>query len=420
MSELKFDRESKYWGLEGWVSLAFVFLFGLAKSAMFEAGVLALFVLFGPVWISKLWRSRRVARLVFLLFLFFIPFGFVLRKIGRSEGLQYGNGWQSVLELLLVAAFMIPLMNWAREYWSIQGVASVFALGELLSSIFLGISSDPDYIKYNLAWPVCVLAMAWASVGHPRARVWVAGCVCLFVAVISEYRFLILITGAVLVLSIGVGKAGTGLIGKWVRIAFVLLSCVVGVYLIQLVLLSGLLGRYIASKTASQMVTGGGSLLLGGRVESPAIVALVAARPIGYGFGFLPSSTEQQIIYSAMEGASGTVDQYYVNSYMLGEGLLKVHSIAGDLWVNLGILGLCLAGVLVFWVGCLFSRVIWNRRSPLVVLLVGWTIWDLFFSPLYSNLVVAILSLSLCSSEVESRLSPRSDLVLGSVLDKEI
>ena len=103
----------------------------------------------------------------------------------------------------------------------------------------------------------------------------------------------------------------------------------------------------------------------------------------------------------------------YVDEYMLGHRI-ELHSIIADLWVNFGLVGFGLGAMMVAEIfRSLLRRLAAGAVPALVTLLSLVGIWDLFFSPLASNLMHLILAVALAlqykgqSAEPERGLAPR-------------
>lgn len=156
--------------------------------------------------------------------------------------------------------------------------------------------------------------------------------------------------------------------------------------------LSGKFGADLASRQREQLANGG---LLGGRTEYGAFLNLVREIPIGFGFGIGPSLEDSLDGRAGMRMVGGGGGGAYVDERMFGDWV-ELHSIVGDLWVQLGIAGLVLGvGVLIFLVRAVWWAAV-ARIAPLgLALFLGINgIWDLLFSPLYANLVLVAVSVA--------------------------
>ena len=128
-----------------------------------------------------------------------------------------------------------------------------------------------------------------------------------------------------------------------------------------------------------------GSILLGGRPEIGAAVALLREYLGGLGLGTLPTFGDVYIAKGGMYAVNYDPNNGYVENYMFGSRI-EVHSVLGDLWLRFGVFGMAtaVALLLIALVGAL-ALIARNRASALVVFLAVQTSWETMFSPMYTT-----------------------------------
>jgi hypothetical protein len=158
--------------------------------------------------------------------------------------------------------------------------------------------------------------------------------------------------------------------------------------------LEGLLGEDAQSRTQAQLDTAG-NVLLGGRPEIGATVALMMRTPLGFGLGVLPNWSDIQAARAGMWAIGYDPMNGYVDNYMFG-GAFRVHSIAGGLWVTFGVAGLVLAGVLIATaIAGITAGAQVRMGDGLTLLVCLQMLWNAFFSPWYSSISSVVLMLFL-------------------------
>jgi hypothetical protein len=158
--------------------------------------------------------------------------------------------------------------------------------------------------------------------------------------------------------------------------------------------LDGALGRATQVRT-EQRADWGTALIFAGRPEGAATLALVKDRPMGFGPGVTPSSSELDNAKSALASFGVDPTSNYVNQYMFG-GHVEVHSIVGDMWADFGIVGLLAAAYLLLWIvrGAIPAAYLGN---PLLTFLAISALWDAAFSPLPATLMKTVLAFAVLS-----------------------
>lgn len=169
----------------------------------------------------------------------------------------------------------------------------------------------------------------------------------------------------------------------------------------SMMMLEGMLGE--AAKQRSEMqLEMSGSLIVGGRPEMAATVALMSDTPSGFGLGIIPNLDDIVVAKEGMSQIGYDPDNGYVEKFMFGNQF-ELHSTAGDFWATMGIPGLLLA--LGIGIGCVRWLVhsIALRQAPAVMIyLAVYSLWSLFFSPFYSSVSSMLLFLGLAFALKES------------------
>ncbi|MGH3349400.1 MAG: hypothetical protein ACRDPS_01955 [Nocardioides sp.] len=156
--------------------------------------------------------------------------------------------------------------------------------------------------------------------------------------------------------------------------------------------LEGYLGSSAQQRTEEQ-TQAAGSLILGGRPEIGATVALMLEEPLGYGAGTMATPTDMQAAKQGMSVLGYDPDNGYVEHYMFGTRI-EVHSLIGDLWVWFGLAGLVLSGWLLWLASGYLGRSLAHRTGSALGLFLALQLgWNLFFGPIISSLPPLALAL---------------------------
>jgi hypothetical protein len=163
---------------------------------------------------------------------------------------------------------------------------------------------------------------------------------------------------------------------------------------VQSLILDGVLGEETKLRSLAQIDTSG-SLLLGGRPELAATIALLQGRPWGYGAGAIPGLGDVTTAKTGMAAIGYEPDNGYVENYMFG-GRFELHSLFGDFWAFFGIPGIALIVVIaIILVRGLSVRVAHNVASAVLIYVAVRTLWNIPFGPVYSSVPLLILATGL-------------------------
>lgn len=290
----------------------------------------------------------------------------------------------------------VGALLWARTQLGTTRLACAYGAGMLIDVVARGESS----FKFGAgtAVTVIVLAVLGGRDGRPARRgLQVVACVVLgLLFALDDARSafaMLMLTAAVVLWQVRMG------VGSVRRSAAVTVSAVVSTGLAayagaRALILDGAFGAVTAQRTEAQLATGG-NLLVTGRPESGATVALLGDRPLGFGMGVHLNGADLLIAKDGMTALGYDPDNGYVDNYMFGHGI-ELHSLFGDLWAVYGLAGIALwVFVLVLVLGALVRRATAARADALVVYLVVLTGWNLFFSPIYSSVPILVLTVVL-------------------------
>ncbi|AZS35605.1 hypothetical protein CVS47_00197 [Microbacterium lemovicicum] len=295
-------------------------------------------------------------------------------------------GWGLVLSAML----------WARSVAGVPKMLLAFAVGQLLSLGLNGVSTDNAW-KFSLSFPVILLTLSLPVLVRSRVAQLVACLALAAVSVASDSRssagFLLISIALVLSQGAGDGSLRSIAMRRWlvvVRIGAVALGAF---FLLQAALLEGFLGEQAEARTAYQ-IQNGGSVLAGGRPEMGASVALILAKPFGYGAGAVPEPSDILVAKGGMSTLGYDPNNGYVENYMFGRGF-EVHSVLGNLWIQFGILGAIFAiAVAILLVRGAAHQLALGTATAVMVYLAIRGVWDIAFSPTLSSFIVMPLALA--------------------------
>lgn len=306
-------------------------------------------------------------------------------NIGRSEdtGMMV-----RLLAALAVAGLGFILLLWGRWKFGARYTLAVFAAGTLAQALITPALWLGNPWKYALAWPVAVLLLTLRRRGNGALLlVALAG-----VSVVFDFRSFAAVCVLAAALVVWRRRPNEGRQRTLRPLVVVAVLAIVGLQVGTWLALHGDLGYSIQSRTFEQTQGGEQSVLVGARPEWAATTALMRHRPIGYGPGLVPALDDVTAARSGLYSVGGATEGEYVDDYMFG-GRIELHSVAADLWVNFGPLGLVLAvmlgGAILLALG----------RSLSAGGLQGWWaflamlgLWDLMFSPIGSNLMHVVVA----------------------------
>lgn len=390
--------------LEAWAAGAAAFLIGLRVfpvSGLSPALAVGLFL--APVWVPVLRRYTYGASL-FLAAGGALVSGWALTWLVPPDFQVIGSRFRFD-SLLFIGLFVgVGALLWARTILDIRKLTLLYGLGALGAAVLGGGIRSENPWKYALDVPVSICALAIAGASRRYAIVVLAALAMLSLVFVSRSSLTVFVGAACLVCYQLLRSDWRRRFG-WVQtVGLLVAGGVVAFQLLSAAMLSGILGSGIQQRTAIQ-VDAAGTVLTGGRQEMFATMALMAYRFGGFGFGV---SVNAQVVDIAKAGMATNVipDANYVERYMFGSGV-ELHSVAGDMWARTGVLGLILAALTLLVVARgLGERLRAGTLNALSAVLGIWTVWNVFFAPLYSAGVSLALALALLLQPKRARHVP--------------
>lgn len=365
-----------------------------------SVGYLVAFAL-TPVWLPLVLRSR-AARWLFGAAVAALLTGYAL-SLWRSRDHEVSQSMSMILliEMLGILA-SAGCLFWVIRIIKVAPTVVCYGLGMLLFVNRNSNAYDDSPWRFGFALPASVLLLGLAAWSGRR---WLEVATLLLLCVASlatgaRSSFAIQLI-ALLTLALWISQRKEGRRPSALYTIGMLAGLGLAVYnLTQAFNLEGLLGEAAQARTNAQL-DASGNLLLGGRPELGATLALMANSPIGFGLGVLPNWQDMQVARAGMAAIGYDPLNGYVDNYMFG-GAFRLHSIIGELWVIYGIVGLVLGTVLL--VTAIQGISLGSRPSGadgLVLVLSFQTLWNCLFSPWYSSIPTTVLLLPLVWGRLE-------------------
>lgn len=368
------------------------------------AGLVVALVLL-PVWVTSLRRFRGATLVVGLGAL--VALAGVWLTVFGSE--------QRTVEVLLAFSTTATYLSvvggagvllWARTHLSLHTTGIVFGVGFLLSQLAYRGQWGANPWKFALVVPIAVISLSWAA-GLRRRMVEVLVLTALAAAsVVQDSRSAIglFVLAALLTLwqAVPFGAGVRPRARAW-RLVLLAAAVAAAVYNVgSAAAVEGYLGSAAQQRSISQMETSG-SVLLGGRPELAATVALVRAEPWGFGPGAIPAPSDVLIAKDGMRSVHYDPDNGYVNHFMFGTQF-RLHSVIGDLWAAYGVLGaLWTLTVLVVLIASTAVAAAGRTAPAVVVWLVTLCAWNTFFGPFYGSAPALLAALGLALLPAQPR-----------------
>lgn len=388
--------------LNRWIAVVALVLTGLRVRVVQEVvpGLIVAVVLL-PVWLPAL-RRFVGARLVVGLGTLALLNGAWLTVWSAADH-EISSGLATSTSVVMASLLGgVGVVVWARTLLPDAWVGIWLGLGALAAALARPVTWGVNPWKFAIAVPVSIVVLSAARLSHRRiVDVGALVVLALFSATQdSRSAFAIYLVAATLLLWQAVPSRVQGEASSWRRRFQVLavMGAVVGaMYNLGVsLILDGHLGESAQQRTAEQIRTSG-SLLLGGRPELAATMALMQERPLGFGPGTLPSPGDVATAKAGMSTIGYDPDNGYVERFMFGTQF-RLHSVVGDLWSAFGIVGAVFAlAVLVLVVLALSGALTVKRASGLTVWLTFLTAWNLFFGTFNGSTTtfVAVLALAM-------------------------
>lgn len=377
---------------------------GVGLRMAFGPGVplgLVVAIVLIPLWLGAV-RQYRVVTWWMLLGVLAVASGALLTFLDtyhpRNNTLLLS---ETFTMLALIGA--VGVLLWARTLIGTGSTALAFSLG-MLSSAVLGEGGTDNEWKYTWSVPVFFVVLSAGMLYKSRLLDLCLIALLALTTIITDSRSVtsfLLLAAALMVWQLrpAAARARTR---TWQSLLGLGLAAVGAFYAFQSLILEGVFGEAAQQRSQAQIDTSG-SLIAGGRPEIGAAVALILARPLGYGSGLIPTAEDVWVAKQGMSQLNYDPNNGYVEVFMFG-GQFEVHGVLADLWIRFGVAG-ALFGVLsaVFVVYGLARLIAHRQASALIVFVSLFTLWNIFFSPLLGSyrmlaLAVAMVAIPLLRS----------------------
>lgn len=366
--------------LTSWLAHGAVVLVGLNHPFRFGASLaFPLAAALAPLSIRAI-RRFTFAPLIVVLTPIAAAAGVVLGELSAGDHVINATSRVQVIALLFSGIGAFTVILWARGFMPIHRVVMLYGIGGLAHLVQGGYLNW----KYGLALPTTFVVLGIVERFGARRLAALATVALGSVGLFFDYRSLFAFALLTAALSLWQHRPWTGpeRVRHWLP-AIVLVVLSVAVYLSTTALLTkGYLGEMVGARSVEQIETSG-SLLAGGRPEYAATMRLVALKPVGYGAGVVPNWDDYRAAKQGLQELNVRLEQKR-DRYMFRDEF-RLHSIAADLWVRYGWIGVMLAGVLLIaLVRSLSFAIAQHEASTPVILAVLLAAWSLAFEPSYS------------------------------------
>jgi len=358
-----------------------------------NTGMIASFAL-APIWFP--YFVKVPAGGVFVLScIAFLGAGFLLTWVSESDH-------QVAKSLAVIAAmnFAVDLFAVGALFWScriigVHATVGIYAFVWLLDSLATPASWADNPWKFGFVLPVSLLVFSLVDkLRYPALTILAAIGLGAF-SILNDSRsvFTVFILTAITL-------TWQRFRAKTVRepsLAFFLAAVVVvgggAYYTITRLLVSGLLGTGLKTRSEAQ-VEASGSLLLGGRPEWTVTIRLFQEHPWGFGLGTIPSPADFELGRQGFASIHLLAQENYLKHYVF-DGSLHLHSIVADLWAAGGPAGILLV-VVMLWIllTSLADELAHRTATATQTFLSLLALWHIGFSPSYSNLHKVTLALA--------------------------
>lgn len=360
-----------------------------------------------PIWWPALKRYRG-GRAVMALGALALVSGLWLSWLSSADHTVSRGVLVQSVALLLSVMLGVGVVLWARTQLKHWQVGLWFGVG-LVLAISPGTGQfDVNPWKFGFAVPTTIVLLSLAARKGRRVAEVITLLVLAGISAVNDARsgFALLGLAAVITAS-QLGRPRDGAPRNKLASAALIVAIGLAVYNVGLSLvLDGRLGEETQRRSVEQ-IEAGGSVLLGGRPEIAATLALMAEKPWGLGPGVAATLDEIMVAKTGMAAINYDPDNNYVERYMFGPRT-ELHSIFGNLWVLFGIPGLAFAGLILYLlVRDLADGVANKTAGALVVYATCVSVWNFLFGPLSTSVPLLVLALGLgMAHRAEARRDP--------------
>lgn len=354
-----------------------------------------------PLWAARVLLLRPMRALT-LIGVLSIGSGLILTALAPfgSSVVSSDMLTNSVLVLTLIAN--TGSLVWAAMMLGPAKMAVAFGLGTVLGIPF-NVSDQANLWRftYSLAISAFVLALVDQTRRLGLQLTVLAGLAAVGLLNDSRSNSSFLLMAGILLIGQRLVLVGPAISRRRRALSVLGLALAAGLVLYQMVvgaILEGAFGEATQQRTLAQ-IDQSGSLILGGRPEIAASIALIARHPFGLGSGARASWNDVAAAKQAMWDIGYDPENGYVQRYMFGQGV-EVHSMLGDLWLRFGLVGAALVlFVAIIIIGALVRDFARGAITALFAYASIRFLWDLLFSPFASSLrlLPLVLATAVCS-----------------------
>ena len=355
-----------------------------------------------PVTVPTLWRDKR-GRWLLISLVALVPSGWLVAQASLLQ--DHGRTFSSKIFLFQAALPVGLLASVVGAYWCItklglQRFLLISFAGQLAAEPIVNPMLYVNPWKCGLALPVSMLVILLFA----RSRfllVLVATPLLVAVSIAADFRSWTALLFISTVLTVFTGRRSTQLsTSRMASLWFVTGAASMAVaWLITQASTAGMLGEYLQRRTMTQLANTNGNLLLGGRPEWGAAIALWRESPLGLGIGVSPSSDDYWLAIRSLPLGSFAQQEIHGVARYFREGLVSFHSTLWTFWANYGAAGVLFT---VLALACAaratMTATAGTRSTHLrasVALLMLSCIWDLLFSPTIVSLLAIALATAL-------------------------
>lgn len=341
----------------------------------------------GPVTVPRIYRASRLGAWLVISTLLALLAGAFLRWVAVGSDLRVSTTADYASIVLWAAGFVtVPsLALYLSEFVSVRHVVTTALIGGLVTNI--AITGGVVWKGYfGMFATMLALTIATGTIGLVRLVLLISVVLSATNDGRSQALFAVLAIVATFV------SPTTRIVIRRHPFRFLLAGTFTAYFLITAYIqanLTGWLGREAQLRTQAQQATG--NLLTGSRAEWPAGIDVFSGRPWGFGTGVVTPDSVQASAITAVHAAGGDYQAQYWHRAVFTDRH-DFHSTLLNLWFHFGLAGVVLAAV----IAAILLRALPEAVSrldtfgPLTIYLIIAGAWDLFFSPMASNLTITL------------------------------
>lgn len=352
-----------------------------------------------PVTFPAIWQNSR-GRLLLLAILALVPIGWL---VAQNSLLQDNGRAFSMRYFLYEAALPMGLLaSVVGAYWCITRIGLqrflFLAFSGLLATELFSLDGVNPW-KYGLALPISLLAILLFARSRIMLGIFVAP-ILIAVSIAADFRsWMASLCIATVLAAFARSSRTQPSASRVLSLGLVTLAAVVVVTgIITQASTAGMLGGYLEQRTKDQLEASNGNLMLGGRPEWGAAIALSRDNPLGIGIGVTPSSEDYWMAIRGMPLASRGLQEISNVANAFRQGEVNFHSTFWTFWAIYGVAGVIFSILVLFYfahAALVAVRRIGrpNLRAAATLLMLS-AIWDTLFSPTG----VAVLAIALAAA----------------------